>query len=578
MIFCEVHEEYEIHGIIMKVTAEMKEMNIPVGVSDFEKIRKNGYYYIDKSGLIVELLDRTGTKVTIITRPRRFGKTLGMSMLESFFDIRKDSKELFEGLEIANHQTLCDEWMNRYPTVFVSFRQVDGLDFTGAYDMLTWVISELYKKYLYLLDSDKIDSSDKDVAKQLVRGNASLKDTKGSLLLLTRMMQQHYGKPVILLIDEYDVPVAKANNNGYYTEMLDVMKGLMQALKDNQALCFAVVTGCLKIAKESIFTGTNNFVSDTITNSRLNEYFGFVQSEVNQLLKDADMTEQTENIKKWYDGYHFGDFDVYCPWDVMNYLLELQHNPKAKPISYWKNTSDNAIIRSFIDYAGSTITNKLETLMAGGCIVQRVDENLTYDYLHSSEDNLWSMLYLTGYLTKAREEDYKGELPDGMLALMIPNAEIKEIFETTVIKWFDDSTRKLNRNALFDAVWNGDSESITKEMNALLRRTISYHDYREDFYHAFLAGIFTGAGYMVDSNKEHGEGRSDVVVYDSINARVAIFEAKYTRVLENLKSECDIALQQIDDRMYAKEYEDDYDQILCYGISFFKKRCMVKKK
>lgn len=229
-------------------------------------------------------------------------------------------------------------------------------------------------------------------------------------------------------------------------------------------------------------------------------------------------------------------------------------------------------------YAGSTITNKLETLMAGGCIVQRVDENLTYNYLHSSEDNLWSMLYLTGYLTKAREDDYKGELPDGMVALMIPNAEIKEIFETTVIKWFDDSTRKWNRNALFDAVWNGDSEGITREMNALLRRTISYHDYREDFYHAFLAGFFTGAGYMVDSNKEHGEGRSDVVVYDSINARVAIFEAKYTRILGNLESECETALQQIDDRMHAKEYEDDYDQILCYGISFFKKRCMVKKK
>ncbi len=294
--------------------------------------------------------------------------------------------------------------------------------------------------------------------------------------------------------------------------------------------------------------------------------------------RDADLTEQAENIKKWYDGYHFGDFDVYCPWDVMNYMLELQRNPKAKPISYWKNTSDNAIIRYFIDYAGSTITNKLETLMAGGCIVQRVDENLTYDYLHSSEDNLWSTLYLTGYLTKAREEDYKGELPDGMVALMIPNAEIKEIFETTVIKWFDDSTKKWNRNALFDAVWNGDSEGITREMNALLRRTISYHDYREDFYNAFLAGIFTGAGYMVDSNKEHGEGRSDVVVYDSINARVAIFEAKYTKVLENLESECDTAWQQIDDRMYAKEYEDDYDQILCYGISFFKKRCMVKKK
>lgn len=565
------------HGYVKGATA-MRTLNIPVGVSNFEEIRKNGYYYIDKSELIGELLSRTGTKVTLITRPRRFGKTLGMSMLENFFDIRKDSRALFEGLEIARDQALCDAWMNQYPTIFVSFRQVDGLDFTGAYDMLTWVISELYKKHRYLLDSDRIGTSDKEIAKQLEWGQASLKDTKGSLLLLTRMMQQHYGKPVILLIDEYDVPVAKANSNGYYAEMLDVMKGLLQALKDNQALQFAVVTGCLKIAKESIFTGTNNFVSDTITNSRLNEYFGFVQSEVDQLLKDAGVTEQADSIRRWYDGYHFGDFDVYCPWDVMNYMLELQRDPKAKPISYWKNTSDNAIIRSFIDYAGSTITNKLEILMAGGCIVQRVDENLTYDYLHASEDNLWSTLYLTGYLTRAREADYKGEVPDGMVALMIPNAEIREIFETTVIRWFDDSTKKWNRSELFDAVWSGDSGSITKEMNALLRRTISYHDYREDFYHAFLAGIFTGAGYMVDSNKEHGEGRSDVVVYDPVNARVAIFEAKYTKTLENLERECDMALQQIDDRMYAAEYEDDYDQILCYGISFFRKRCMVKKK
>lgn len=579
---------YRIHGIIKAIkksvrsygkgVAKMRELSIPVGVSDFEEIRKNGYYYIDKSGLIKELLDSTGTEVTWITRPRRFGKTLGMSMLENFFDIRKDSQKLFEGLEIAKNQTLCDEWMNQYPTIFVSFRQVDGLDFTGAYDMLTWVISELYKKHLYLLESDRINECDKEIARQLIRGNASLRDTKGSLLLLTRLLQQYYGKPVILLIDEYDVPVAKANNNGYYKEMLDVMKGLMQALKDNQALRFAIITGCLKIAKESIFTGTNNFVSDTIANSSLNEYFGFVQKEVDQLLKDADLMERADCMKEWYDGYHFGDFDVYCPWDVMNYLLELQHNPKAKPISYWKNTSDNAIIRSFIDYAGSNITKKLEILMSGGCIVQRVDENLTYDYLHSSEDNLWSMLYLTGYLTRAREDDYKDEIPEGMVALMIPNAEIKGIFETTVIKWFDDSAKKWNRNALFDAVWNGDSDGITKEMNALLRRTISYHDYREDFYHAFLAGIFAGAGYMVDFNKEHGEGRSDVVVYDSINGRVAIFEAKYTKVLNNLEAECDMALQQIDDRMYAKEYEDDYDQILCYGISFFKKRCMVKKK
>ncbi len=556
----------------------MKLLSIPVGVSDFEEIRRNGYYYVDKSGLIGELLSTTGTKVTLITRPRRFGKTLGMSMLESFFDIRKDNKALFEELEIAKRHELCMEWMNQWPTVFVSFRQVDGLNFNSAYDMLTLVISELYKKHLYLLDSDKLDSFDKEIVKQLIQGTASAKDMKGSLMLLTRLMYQQYGKPVILLIDEYDVPVAKANRNGYYEEMLDVMKGLMQALKDNQALCFAVITGCLKIAKESIFTGTNNFISDTITDSRLNEYFGFVQSEVDQILKDADVLDKAESIREWYDGYHFGDFDVYCPWDVMNYLLELQRNPKAKPVSYWKNTSDNAVIRSFIDYAGSNITGKLETLLAGGTIVQRVDENLTYDYLHSSEENLWSMLYLTGYLTKAREEDYNGKLADGTVALMIPNAEIKEIFETTVVKWFDDSTKKCDRSTLFHAVWNGDSENLTKEMNVLLRRTISYHDYKEDFYHAFLAGIFTGAGYMVDSNKEHGEGRSDVVVYDPINSRVAVFEAKYTKSLDKLESECDAALQQINDRMYAKEYEDDYDQILCYGISFFKKRCMVKKK
>ncbi len=555
----------------------MKALNIPVGISNFEKIRNNGFYYVDKTGLIEELL-KTEAEVTLITRPRRFGKTLGMSMLESFFDIRKNSRKLFEGLEIARQSELCSKWMNQCPTVSVSFRQVDGLNFTSAYDMLTMVFADLYNKHLYLLEDSHVTEFQKKTFTNIAHGCGSEKEVKSSLVLLTTMMQQHYGKAVVLLIDEYDVPVAKANAHGYYNEMLDVMKGLLQALKDNQALCFAVVTGCLKIAKESIFTGTNNFVSDTITDSRLNEYFGFVQSEVDQILADAETEDQAENIRKWYDGYHFGDFDVYCPWDVMNYLLELQHNPQAKPVSYWKNTSDNAIIRSFIDHSGSSITKKLENLMAGETIVQRVDENLTYDYLHSSEDNLWSMLYLTGYLTKARNEQTDEVLPDGAIALMIPNEEIRDIFETTVIQWFDDSTRKWTRTLLFDAVWNGDSVNLTKEMNILLRRTISYHDYKEDFYHAFLAGIFTGAGYMVDSNKEHGEGRSDVVVYDPVNGRVAIFEAKYTKNQEKLESTCNTALQQIDERLYAKEYEDDYDQILCYGISFFKKRCLVKKK
>lgn len=554
----------------------MSKLSIPVGISNFEKIRNGGFYYIDKTGLIAELV-RSSAEVTLITRPRRFGKTLGMSMLESFFDIRKDSKKLFDGLEISHQKNLCEKWMNQWPVVFLSLKNVDGIHFSDAYQQLVYEISLLYQQHDNLLKSTALSDRDKFLFKQLQERQAGKTDIMRSLQFLTRLLEQHYGKKVILLIDEYDVPIAKANSHGYYNEMMDVIKGLMQALKDNPSLHFAVITGCLKIAKESIFTGTNNFVSDTITNSRLNEYFGFVQHEVDQLLLSADFTDKASAMQEWYDGYHFGTFDVYCPWDVMNYLLELQRNPQASPVSYWKNTSDNAIIRSFIDYAGSSITKKLETLMAGGSILQRVDENLTYDYLHSSEDNLWSLLYLTGYLTKAQTTIDTDELPPGMMELKIPNAEIKEIFETTVVRWFDESAKTWNRKTLFDAIWSGDCDRITQELTALLRRTISYHDYREDFYHAFLAGIFTGAGYMVDSNKEHGEGRSDVVLYDSINGRVAVFEAKYTKALENLSSACDSALQQMNEKLYAKEYEDDYDQIFCYGISFFKKRCLVKK-
>lgn len=374
----------------------MKNLNIPVGISDFEKIRREGFYYIDKTGLVKELLNPKPAEVTLITRPRRFGKTLAMSMLENFFDIKKNSRDLFAGLEISASEELCSRWMNQCPTVSLSFRQVDGLDFSSAYDMLTMVISNLFNRHRYLLESQEISEFQKTAFVQIASQKATAGEIKNSLILLTDMMQTYYGKKVLLLVDEYDVPVAKANNNGYYEEMLDVMKGLMQALKDNRALGFAVVTGCMKIAKESIFTGTNNFVSDTIADSRLNEYFGFVQREVDQILADGEITDKRELIKQWYDGYHFGDWDVYCPWDVMNYVLELQHNPQAKPAGYWKNTSDNAIIRSFIDYAGGSITRKLEILMEGGYIIQQIDKNLTYDYLHSSEDNLWSVLYLTG--------------------------------------------------------------------------------------------------------------------------------------------------------------------------------------
>ena len=551
----------------------MKKLNIPVGISDFAKIRDRNYYYVDKTKLISDLLEEETAEVTLITRPRRFGKTMAMSMLSHFFDIRKDSKAMFQGLKIAENTELCDEWMNQWPVLFLSFRRVDGLNFQGAYGMLQATITDVCENHLYLLDSPQVSAYPKEVMDRLLRGTASEKETKGSLLMLTKMMEAHYGKPAILLIDEYDVPIAKASANGYYDEMLDVMKGILQALKDNDALRFAVITGCLRIAKESIFTGTNNFVSDTISSSHLNEYFGFTQEEVDQILIDADQTDHAEDVKAWYDGYHFGDLDVYCPWDVMNYLRDLRKNPKIKPASYWRNTSDNAIIRSFIDYAGENIHEKMETLLAGGYIIQKIREDLTYDYLHSSEENLWSILYSTGYLTQVRGE----ELPPDTAALMIPNAEIRKIFETSVQEWFDDSARKENRTALFDAVWSGDIETLTEEMNELLRKTISYHDYKEDFYHAFLAGIFTGAGYSVDSNRERGEGRSDVVVRNSSKGRVALFEAKYAKTLDGLEASCDAALRQIEDRQYAKDFADDYDDILCYGIAFYKKRCLVKK-
>lgn len=554
------------------------QLNIPVGISDFKKIRENDYYYIDKSGLIKELLKRESAEVTLITRPRRFGKTMGMSMLAHFFDIRSDNRRLFDGLEITRNEALCSAWMNQYPVVFLTLKDIDGLTFEDAYERLAVQISNLYKEHAYLLESERMDSDDRTLFKELKSGSAGKIQVGQSLHTLIRLMRDYYQKPVILLLDEYDVPMAKASNNGYYDQMLDIMKEIMStALKDNTALRFAVITGCLKIAKESIFTGTNNFVSDNITDSRFNEYFGFTQEEVDQILADANVSGKAEEMKRWYDGYHFGRFDVYCPWDVMNYMRDLQQNPKAAPASYWKNTSDNAVIRSFIEYAGSNITKKLETLLAGGYIIQRIDENLTYDYLHSSEDNLWSILYLTGYLTKVREGDLKVPVREDMAALTIPNAEIQEIFETTIIKWFDDSAKIWNRSALFDAVWAGNSEKVTQEMNVLLRKTISYHDYKEDFYHAFLAGIFTGAGYSVESNREHGEGRSDIVVYDTMNGRVAVFEAKLSRSVDRMETDCDMALEQITDRMYMKELEEDYDQIFGYGIAFFKKRCLLKK-
>lgn len=557
----------------------MINLKIPVGISDFEKIRKNQYYFVDKSGLIEELLNTESNEVTLITRPRRFGKTLGMSMLASFFDIRRDSSELFRGLKISQKEELCQKWMNQYPVLFVTFKDVDGLDFQSAKEMLRIQIADRCNEYLCLISSEKVNENDKAIFRQLadvVKGDVSDAMLKTGIALIMRMLQDYYEKPVILLLDEYDVPLAKASAHGYYTEMLEVMRAMIStALKDNPSLRFAVVTGCLRISRESIFTGTNNFVSDTIFDTRLNEYFGFLQDEVEQLLTAIGVKDKAGIVKEWYDGYHFGSYDVYCPWDVLNYGNRLQTTGSDVPVSFWKNTSDNAIIRSFVEIQSDIITDKLETLMSGGFIRQKIVEDLTYDYLHSSEENLWSVLYLTGYLTIDRKES---RVLDGEYALIIPNAEIQEIFETTIQKWFQDYAASCDRRKLFTAVWNGDTEQMSVEMNRLLRQTISYYDYREDFYHAFLAGIFAGAGYMVESNKEYGEGRSDIVVKDLRDGRAAVFEVKYAKRLTDLEQECEKAVMQIDDRMYAKTLEDRYDQVSCFGIAFYKKRCLIQKK
>lgn len=546
---------------------------ISVGSSDFAEYRKGDYYYVDKTGLIEELLKTPGIKVTLITRPRRFGKTMNMSMLAEFFDIRKDSRPIFSGLKIADNKELCEAWMNQWPVIHVTFRSVFGSCFKDAYSMIEAVIAELYKQHIYLLENSEMMVYDREIFDRIAGKKASGEEIKNSLLFLTRLLGQYYGKTVILLIDEYDVPLAKASDKGYYEEMLYVIRGILQALKDNSFLHLAVVTGCLRIAKESIFTGTNNFITDTISDNRLDEFFGFTQEEVDRILADTQNTSHSQEIKNWYDGYRFGSIDVYSPWDVMNHINALCLDPQAMPRSYWRNTSDNAIIRSFIDQAENDTIKQFEILLSGDKISQKIEEDLTYDYLHASAENLWSILYLTGYLTGTEKEEGRQEWN-----LWIPNLEIREIFEDTVIKWFHDSARLWERKALFHAVWERDEEKLTEEMTKLLRKTISYHDYKEDFYHAFLAGIFAGAGYIVKSNREHGDGRSDVVVQDYDGNRIAVFEVKYSRRLEDLPYDCERAIKQIDVRRYGEEFAEDYSTVICYGIAFYRKRCMVKVK
>ena len=555
----------------------MKDISIPVGTSAFAEIRQKNYYYIDKSGLIEELLRTPSTKVTLITRPRRFGKTLGMSMLADFFDIRKDSRALFDGLNISQNQALCQAWMNQYPTVFVSFRNVDGFDFSCAYEMLKETFSEVFMQHIYLLDSDNVHAFDKNILTRIAERTASLGELQNALLILTRVLSTHYGKPVILLIDEYDVPLAKASAKGYYNEMLSTIRGVMSVLKDNPALNFAVVTGCLQIVEESIFTGTNNFVSDTILDTRLDEYFGFTQAEVDKLLLDTDLADHADEMRDWYDGYRFGSREVYCPWDVMNHVKNLLLDPATPPASYWEHTSHNDVIYQFISTTEADVNDTFETLLAGGYIIEPIEPNLTYDILHASERNIWTLLYFTGYLTKMNPARIPETPADGTCALTIPNAEIRALFRKSVNEWFLAKTEASDRAELFDALWSGSADRLQEYISDTLFDTISYYDYKESFYHAFLAGLLSRKGYRVESNYENGLGRSDIVVKDRKNRRAVVVETKITDAENKLDAACDSALEQIAQKQYAIAIQKTgYRQVLSIGVAFYQKQCQVK--
>lgn len=550
---------------------------VGVGESDFAALRRSGKYYVDKTAVMYELVEETENKVTLFTRPRRFGKTLMMSMLSNFFSIRKDSREIFEGLRITAYKEFCEKWMNQSPVLFLSYKDVEAETFEGAYRMLKTKLADLCKELDFLLEETAVNSADRDIFRKLMFKTAEEDDVKNSLKTIMRMLYAVYGRKTILLIDEYDVPLARASEkntveNAYYSAMLDVIKGMMgTALKDNEFLEFSVITGCLRIAKESIFTGTNNFASYSVLDADFSEYFGFSEEEVEKMLLAADRQDKADLIKEWYDGYIFGDSFLYCPWDVMNYMSALKKRENAKPKNYWKNTSHNGILLTFVKRTDFKVRGKFEILLNGGTITQTISDELTYDTLHSSEDNLWSVILMTGYLTKA-DAGEEGET----VRLKIPNREIASIFEDTVVKLFQDTMDDNCRKDMIEALWRGDEQEASEAISNLLWKTISYNDYHEDYYHAFLAGAFVGLGYEVESNKEKGLGRPDIFLKDDDNRRVIIIETKRSKKEDNLDQDCDRAVSQILSKKYAEGLYG-YTQILCYGIAFFQKEARVKR-
>ena len=545
---------------------------LPVGLDSFEKIRRLGYYYMDKTLLVKEVLTQRGD-VNLFTRPRRFGKTLNMSMLRSFFEIGSD-KSLFDGLAISKEKQLCEEYQAKHPVVFLSLKAVEGLEFEDAIQWLAYLVANECKRLSFLESAPNVGEDDRKIFRNLMAQRPEGKELQSSLVTLMRMLHAHYGEQVILLIDEYDVPLNKAHVGGYYDQMVAFLRGFFgEAFKTNPDLFFAVVTGCLRISKESIFTGINNLKVDTITDTRYDEYFGFTEDDVKQLLADYGMEYALEDMRAWYDGYHFGNADVYCPWDVVNHCDKLLDNPKARPKPYWNNTSSNALVKQFIDMADATTRGEIEQLMAGKTIRKKIVETLTYGELTESIDNLWSVLFLTGYLTVDRNAP-KDE--DDYTSLVIPNREVREIFIEKIQKWFKETRVTGNQQRLYDMLWACDSEGLQEHLRNILLDTISYYDYHENYYHALLVELLLSGPYRIRSNAEMGNGRSDIVMEDDHNRRVVIIEVKRSRDFNDLEADCEKGIRQIRENNYARPYLRRKYTVLAYGIAFSEKDCCVK--
>ena len=548
-----------------------------VGNENFDELIREDGYYVDKTELLYELVEKTRNKVALFTRPRRFGKTLTMSMMESFFDINRDSREVFDGLAILNHPEFCEEWMNQYPVLFLSFKDVEGLNFHGAYGMLKVTLASLCKKYVYLRNSGKILDEDKEIFNRLISQNAKLEEIKTSLATIMRMMHAVHGKPVILLIDEYDVPLAKAEaskNKEFYRQMLDIIRGLLStSLKTNEHLKFAVLTGCLRISKESVFTGVNNFACYCVLNRKFSQYFGFTQNEVAKMLEFAGLSEKMAAITQWYDGYIFGNSEVFCPWDVVSYLSAVMDDNEEVPQNLWANTSGNAFLDDFINHPKIDVSDKFEILLNGGTITEEILQELTYDQLAESEKSLWSILLMTGYVSKADKTNIKGKIK-----IRIPNAEISEIFRHAVAARFHRTLDASKVNEFITAMWNQDEDAASLSLTDILWNSISYFDYGEEYYHGILNGIFTATGYAPDSNDEAGLGRLDLRIRDRAGRRVLLLEFKRSKKEKDLDRDCDEAVAQIEKNGYGKVMPEGYEQQIIYGIAFFGKKAKVKKK